>query len=261
MTGMAPTGLRAALAARERLLATFLLVPRVETVELAAEAGFSAVIVDLEHGPITVTALPELAAAARGSGIHAIARLAGGAPEEIGKALDTGVSGVMVPHVGSREEAEAVVAAGRYPPAGERSINPYTRGNAYDLGGAVAVGEVDAGVALIAMLEGADAAANLEDICRVPGLDAVFIGPVDLSASLGLQGDSEHPDVIAAVQDALGVTARAGRTTGAYAPTPAAGARWAAAGASLVAVSVDLAMTLAAFRSAANAFAELSGEP
>jgi len=251
------TGLRAALAARDPFLATFLLLPRVEMVELAARAGFSAVIVDLEHGPITVAVLPELAAAARAEGIHAIARLAGNTPEEIGKTLDTGVSGVMVPHVGSRQQAEEVVAAGRFPPAGDRSINPYTRGNGYDLGGAVTVSEVNARVGLIAMLEGADVVANFADICRVPDLDAIFIGPVDLAASLGLEGDSEHPDVIAAVRDALGRAVRAGRPAGAYAPTPAAGVRWSAAGASLVAVSADVAMILGAFRSAAATFEEL----
>lgn len=242
--------LRAALLDREPLLATFLLLPRVEIVEMVAAAGFSAVIIDLEHGPIGVADLPPLLAAANGAGIYAVARLPETSTAAIGQALDTGVDGVMVPHIASVEDAEAVVRAGRYQPAGDRSINPYTRGNRYALGVRETPVDVNDRVALIAMLEGPDALSNLEAICRVRELDAAFIGPVDLAASLGLAGQAEHPSVITAVAESLRRVAAAGHASGVYAPTPEAGARWVTAGASLVALCADIALALRAFTDA-----------
>jgi 4-hydroxy-2-oxoheptanedioate aldolase len=228
------------------------MLPRVEIVELFAKAGFSAVIIDLEHGPIEVGDLPPLSAAARASGIYSIVRISENSATEIGKTLDSGVDGVMVPHISSASDAERVVAAGRFAPAGERSINPYTRGNAYDLYSET-TDSINQRVALIAMLEGADMLTSLEAICSVDGLDAVFIGPVDLAGSLGLGGESEHPDVIAAVMNALERVQAAGCASGVYAPTPSASARWVAAGGSLVALSADIALAHGAFASARSA--------
>ena len=240
-------GLRGTLLARQNIVATFLMLPRTEIVETLAKAGFDAVIIDLEHGPMVASDLPPLVSAARASGIRAIARVARNSAVEIGHALDAGVDGVLVPHVTSAADAESVVNAGRFAPAGDRSVNPYARGNGYDLGVDETTESINRSVGIIAMLEGADAIANLETIGSVPGLDAIFIGPVDLSSSLGLGGDTEHPLVIEAVTEALARANDAGCYTGIYAPTPEAGARWLAAGARLVALSADVAMAMRAF--------------
>ena len=127
--------LRAALGDGRSLLATFLLLPRVEVVEMLAVSGFDAVIVDLEHGPTTRSELTTVVSAAQGAGLFAIARLGTRSDDEIGRALDSGVDGLLVPHVSSATEAETIVRAGRFPPTGDRSINPYTRGNAYGVDG------------------------------------------------------------------------------------------------------------------------------
>jgi 2-keto-3-deoxy-L-rhamnonate aldolase RhmA len=216
--------LRSVLRGRQAVVATFVLLPRIEIVELAATAGFAAVVIDLEHSPITISDLPALAAAARGAGIYAIARVANNIAQTIGQALDAGVDGVMVPHVSSTAEARAVVEAGRYAPTGDRSINPFTRGNYYRLGVAQTTEDVNRRVALIAMLEGADSLAQLDEICAVDELDALFIGPVDLAASLGLSGNSEHPTVVSAVRGTLARIHSSTRASGVYASTPEAGA-------------------------------------
>lgn len=249
-------GLRQALRDGPCVLATFVLLPRVEIVEMMAAAGFDAVVLDLEHGPIEIADVAPLAAAAQGAGMFAVARVAGDSASEIGRVLDGGVDGVLVPHASSREEAERVVRAGRLPPRGERSINPFVRGHRYGVAGAVDLAATDARVALLAMLEGADALTQLSDICAVEDLDALFVGPVDLSASLGFAGQAEHPEVVAAVADVIARTRKAGRVPGVFAPTPQAAARWIDMGAGLVAVSTDVAMAGAAFSGALAAAVE-----
>jgi 2-keto-3-deoxy-L-rhamnonate aldolase RhmA len=245
---MREVSLRASLNNGDSVVATFLLLPRLEVVELASAAGFGAVIIDLEHGPIAAIDLPALAAAARGSGIYAIARVADNSATAIGQALDAGVDGVMVPHVCSPADAKQVVSSGRYAATGDRSLNPYTRGNGYDLGNGTTTRDIDERVALIAMLEGADIMGSLEAICDVSELDAIFVGPVDLSASLGLKGNSDHPKVVAAVTDALTRVRAAHRAFGVYASTADAGGRWLDMGAALVAVSADTAVLLGGLR-------------
>jgi 4-hydroxy-2-oxoheptanedioate aldolase len=255
-------GLRAALASEPPLLATFLLLPRVEVVEMLALSGFDAVIVDLEHGPASRAELTAVVAAAQGAGLFAIARLGNPSEDEIGRVLDTGVDGLLVPHVSSPSEAEAIVRAGRFPPTGDRSINPYTRGNSYGVDGSAAYREVNGRVALVAMVEGSGALSALEAIGRTPELDGIFVGPVDLSSSLGFPGQPEHPLVVEAVRDVLARIRAGGLAAGVYAPTPEAAARWLDAGAGLVALSADNAMLVRSLTDwAARAKAGTPAEP
>jgi 4-hydroxy-2-oxoheptanedioate aldolase len=246
-----PRNLRAALRERRPLLATFVLIPRLEIIELLAAAGFGAVLLDLEHGPIGPAELPLMAAAAQGAGMFAIARVAEGTAAEIGRVLDAGVDGVLVPHVSSPEAARRLVEFGRFPPAGDRSINPYVRGTGY--GDHAGLDAVNDRIALVAMLEGADALENLDAICAVDGLDGAFVGPVDLSAALGHPGHPEHPEVVAAVGDVLDRVSVAGLASGVYAPTAEAATRWLDRGAQLVALSADSAMALRGFRAGSEA--------
>jgi 4-hydroxy-2-oxoheptanedioate aldolase len=222
------------------------MIPRIEIVEMIAAAGFDAVLVDLEHGPITTAELGPLVTAGQGRGLYVIARIAPGA--EIGPILDLGVDGVLAPHVTSASDAAALVRAGRFPPQGDRSLNPYVRGTAYGTSDAAGPHEANDRTALIAMLEGAQALVELDAICAVNDIDAVFIGPVDLSGALGLVGQPEHPKVIEAIRDTFRRLERHDIGTGIYAPSPQAAARWLAAGATLVAISADVAMGMHAFR-------------
>lgn len=254
-------GLRAALAQRQRLVGTFLMIPRVEIVEMLAAAGFDAVLVDLEHGAIEVSDLMGLAAAAQGSGMYAIARLASSEEHVLARALDAGVDGVLVPHVSSAEEARRLVRAGRFPPAGDRSLNPYVRGLRYDRGKRAGREEANRRVALLAMVEGADAVRQLDDICAVDGLDGVFVGPVDLSASLGVPGEPEHPLVVEEVGRIFSRVAELDVASGIYAPTAEAAARWFRASASLVALSADVAMAVREFTATRAAVVEAVGGP
>ncbi|WP_165556170.1 HpcH/HpaI aldolase family protein [Kribbella pittospori] len=242
-----------------RLTATFLLIPRLELVELLANAGFDAVVIDLEHGPVAVAELPGLVAAGHGAGVYVLARLGERTPATIGGVLDSGVDGVVLPHVDSADDARDAVDSARFPPEGSRSLNPYVRAAGYDAAESFLT-TANAGVAVLVMVEGKDGLAALDDIASVAGVDAVFVGPVDLSASLGLPGEPEHPVVLETVRDLMERLALAGVGTGIYCPTPDAAARWQRAGARLATLSADIAMASAGFRRTVEELHDLNTE-
>ena len=234
------------------LLGTFVIVPRLEIVEIAALAGFDLVVLDQEHGPIGVESLPSLLAAASGAGILCVVRVAECRAKLIEAALDAGADGVLVPHVSSAESARTAVAASRFAPEGRRGVNPYVRAGAYgtDTG---FVAEANARAACIAMVEGREGAEAVEGILAVGGLDAIFVGPVDLASSLGVPGQPEHPLVVEAVGELIAKGRAAGVATAVFAPTPEAVRRWLNLGVRLVALSIDTALILDGMRAAARA--------
>lgn len=240
-------GLRSRLRSGWPVTATFVMIPRVEIVEMAAAAGFDGVVCDLEHGSMTAADLPALHAGARSAGAYCIARTATRQETDIARALDMGADGVIVPHVDSRQAAEQVAAAGRFPPAGERSLNPYVAGTGYGLHHANPTSTANAQVALVVMIEGADALAAADQIADVAEIDAIFIGPVDLAGSLGYPGNPEHPEVIAAIRQLIARLTSRGKPIGIYAPTAEAARRWLDQGAALVVTSADAAMAGSAF--------------
>jgi 2-keto-3-deoxy-L-rhamnonate aldolase RhmA len=243
------TGLRRRLQDGPALVGTFVTVPRVEIVEIAAVSGFDLVVLDTEHGPFGVEALPALIAAGQGAGLAVVVRVAENSEQVIGAVLDAGADGVLIPHVTGAEDAGAAVRAARLPPAGSRSVHGWVRAARY---GAIAdyATSGDAGVAVLVMAEGTDAIGDLPGILATPGLDAVFVGPMDLSASLGLTGQPDHPRVRALAGDVLTAATAHGRAGAIFAPTAAAAATWLAAGARLVVLSVDADLTRRGFAAA-----------
>jgi 2-keto-3-deoxy-L-rhamnonate aldolase RhmA len=169
-------------------------------------------------------------------------------PVEISRSLDMGVDGVIVPHIGSRRAAEQVAAAGRFPPVGQRSLNPYVRGVGYGLKGDHPTGEANGRAALIVMIEGEEALSAVDDIAAVPEIDGLFVGPIDLAGSLGFPGQPEHPEVVQRIRALIRRLTQRGTAVGIYAPTAEAARRWLAEGATLVVASADNAMTMTAFR-------------
>jgi 2-keto-3-deoxy-L-rhamnonate aldolase RhmA len=246
---MSYLGLRGRLRLPSQMIGTFIMIPRVEIVEMAAIAGFDAVVFDLEHGAIEVEDLPPLCAAAAAGGAATIARIASHSDIEIGRALDMGVDGIIVPHVSSISSANAVVDAGRFPPMGTRSLNPYVRGLHYAGSEPNALDNANSSAAFIAMIEGSDAVEIATEIGDIDGIDGLFIGPVDLAGELGFPGQPEHPEVVAVIRKLIARLCERGVATAIYAPNASAANRWFAEGVSLVVVSADNAVILDAFRS------------
>jgi 4-hydroxy-2-oxoheptanedioate aldolase len=222
------------------------------TAEALAHLGFDWLCVDLQHGLLDYSDLTSMLPAISTSAATPLVRVPWNEPYEIMKALDAGAYGVIVPMVNDRAEAEKAVAACRYPPDGFRSFGPM-RAALY--GGRGYAQEANGQVACIAMIETRDGLDNLDDIVTTPGLDAVYIGPSDLSLALGLPvtGDSDHPEHAAAVTRIEKACRRAGIAVGIHTSSLAYATKYLAAGFNLVTLGSDAGFMMRA------AVADLAG--
>ncbi len=182
------------------LLGLIVKMPAAATVELAGHSGFDFVMVDMEHGPCGMTELEHHVRAADSAGIRVLVRVSDEQSPDILRALDAGAHGIVVPHVTSAEGAARAAALTRYPPDGRRSLALSTRAARH--GTRAAEEHLEAAsreIALIVQIEDAEALACVPEILDADGVTGVFIGPADLSASLGWPGQLDHPDVVAAI--------------------------------------------------------------
>ncbi|MDB5539933.1 MAG: hypothetical protein JWQ89_1660 [Devosia sp.] len=234
---------RARLKAGAPLLAPFSIIPSIEVVELIGLAGFDGIILDLEHGAHGSEALGPLILAARARSIYPLVRVRSSEPTEIAAALDAGAAGVIVPQIGSVEEAERAVKAARFAPDGNRGANPFVRGADYS-GRAEWFAEANRDVAILLMIEGQGGVDAMHEIAALPNLDGIFIGPMDLSHALGVPGEMGHPKVVSAIKDVIDACKAAGVTTGIFAGTGELARRWIGRGVTLVGTGVDTSYIL-----------------
>jgi 2-keto-3-deoxy-L-rhamnonate aldolase RhmA len=190
------------------LFGTILSLGATEVAELLAGAGFDWLFVDAEHGALEPRDVLHLLQAVAGR-TACLVRVPALDEAWIKRALDAGADGVIVPQVSTAEEAEAAVRFAHYPPRGRRGLGT-ARANRYGLGLAGHLDRARAQVTVVVQAETAAGVGNIEAIARVPDLDAVFVGPFDLSASLGHPGEVDHP----LVRDAIGRIARVCRAAG-----------------------------------------------
>jgi 4-hydroxy-2-oxoheptanedioate aldolase len=220
------------------LIATFSIIPAIEVVELIGLAGFDAVILDTEHGAHGSEALGPLLLAAMARGIYPIVRVRSSDPTEIAAALDAGAAGVIVPQISSLADAERAVRAARFAPEGNRGANPFVRAADYS-GRAAWYAEANRDVAVLLMIEGRGALEAVDEIVRLPNLDGIFIGPVDMSHALGVPGETGHADVVAAIRTVVAACTGQGITAGIFAGTSETAKRWMGEGVSLVGLGAD----------------------
>ena len=207
--------------------------------ELSACAGFDWLLIDAEHAPNDLRSALRQLQAIEGTGAQAIARVADGDPVRIKRYLDAGVQSLLVPMVDTAEQAEALAAAVRYPPRGVRGLaTSITRASRWAQIDDYAA-QADAQICLIVQAETVTALDNLKAIAAVDGVDSVFVGPSDLSASMGYLGQPGHPEVQAAVAQALRDIAASGKAPGTLAGTPEAVRTHSANGAKFLGVGSD----------------------
>lgn len=237
------------------LFGTFIQFPSQSMIEVIGHAGLDFVIVDLEHGEFGIAEVPGLCRAAAYSGLHAIVRVPDNDPVMIGKALDFGANAILVPHIENAADADAAVAAARYPPTGIRGAYPILRaahyGSAYEPGWEARENER---ISVILLIEGTAGVENLAEIVATPGVDGIFIGPVDLSHSLGLAGDANHPRVRDLVRQVAATANAAGIQTGTFCQSMEVAVGYAAAGFKLLAHGVDSQVLLSGYTAARKAF-------
>lgn len=207
------------------------------TAESAARMGYDYVVVDLQHGIASDPEALAMMQAAEAAGAIPVARVSTNHSMTIGRALDAGALAVIVPMVNSAEDARAAVAACRYAPEGTRSYGPVAAISRYSDDYARVANDT---VACLVMIETAEALHNLDEILSVPGIDGVYVGPVDLSLTLGLapQPYNDDPVFHEAIDAVLAACARHGIVPGIHADGTLA-ARWIERGFRLITVGYD----------------------
>jgi 2-keto-3-deoxy-L-rhamnonate aldolase RhmA len=178
-----------------------LTLPSPEVAEVCATAGFDWLFIDMEHGLVEFADVQRMIQAA--GPCPCVVRVPMNETTWIGKALDTGATGVIVPHVNTAAEARRLTRAGRYPPKGDRSIS-VARAQGFGARVQDSVDSDNDNVVLVPQAEHIEAARHIDEIVGTPGVDAVFIGPFDLSGSLGKPGrigDVEVQAAIATIRD------------------------------------------------------------
>jgi len=193
-------------------------IPHSSIAEIMGQAGYDWIAFDLEHGAISVHQLPDLCRAVELGGTLPLVRLAQGFPKECKQALDAGAGGVIVPMISDARHLIAVRDACRWPPAGSRGVG-FSRANLFGKNFERYGHEAQAPL-LVAMIEGQSAIANLPAILSVEGLDAILIGPYDLSASMGMTAQFESPAFLSAIGDILASAERSGIPCGVHVVMP-----------------------------------------
>ena len=237
-----------ALAARQAQIGLWLSLAHPYAAEACATAGFQWLLIDGEHAPNDVRSTLAQLQAVAAYPAQPVVRAVEGNTALIKQLLDIGVQNLLVPMVDTPEQAQALVAATRYPPEGVRGV-----------GAAVArasrwgarrdyLNEANGEVCLLVQAETTTALANLAAICDVKGVDGVFIGPADLAASMGHRGNPGHPDVQAAIEQAIATIVASGKAAGTLTGDATLARRYLELGATFVAVGIDITLMVQAAR-------------
>lgn len=179
-------------------IGSWIQIPHASVAEIMGQAGYDWVAVDMEHGAISVHQLPDIFRALELGGTLPLVRLAHGQPKDCKLALDAGAGGVIVPMVETAAQLTDVRNACRWPPAGTRGVG-FSRANLFGKYFDAYREEAQAPL-LVAMIEHVRAVEGLEEILSIEGLDAILIGPYDLSASMGMTAKFDAPEFIAVME-------------------------------------------------------------
>ena len=186
---------------------------------LAAEAGAEWAVFDMEHTGWGFDTIRRLVAAARTTTLAPLVRVPANERHFIGRALDIGASGVLVPMVHTRADALAAVSAALYPPDGDRGAAFTMAHDGYTDGDVAAkMRQANENVLVVAMIESAEAVENAPAIAAVDGVDVLWVGQFDLTSALGVPGQTDHPDYVAAVERVMGACRAHGKAPGIMAP-------------------------------------------
>jgi 2-dehydro-3-deoxyglucarate aldolase/4-hydroxy-2-oxoheptanedioate aldolase len=232
------TDFKERLARGDAFIGAFVCLPCPESAELLAEIGYDWLVLDTEHGPYGALEA-QRALQAVGHRCPCVVRVPANDDVWIKKALDIGAAGVLVPMVNTAAMAAQIVRACKYAPAGTRGMG-LARAHRYGTGFQDYVARANDCVAVIVQAEHIEAVEQIEAIVRVPGIDAVFVGPYDLSASMGKPGEISDPGVQAAIRRVRDATLAAGVRLGIYCSDGEAARGFVRQGYTLIGMSTDI---------------------
>lgn len=231
--------LKQQLRAGETLYGSFVSLGSADSTEIMALAGFDFLVIDTEHGPWSVETALNLVRACDARGVPSIVRVPDAAEATILKSLDIGPAGLQVPQVGTAETAEGIVRAAHYHPKGHRGLAMPRAANY----GAMSVDEYFARTAeellVVAQCESSEGLEALETVAAVPDIDVIFLGPFDLSHSLGIPGQVDHPAIKEAERRIVEACEKNGKAAGIFVGSGEAARRRAEEGFRYITVSMD----------------------
>jgi 4-hydroxy-2-oxoheptanedioate aldolase len=229
-------------------IGVFCELPTPASVEIIGAAGWDFVVIDCEHAPITAQMLPDFIRASEAARIPAIVRVPENNAAAIQQALDAGAAGVQIPQISSVEAARAAVSAARFHPLGMRGFNPFVRAARYS---AQPVAEfLNNETTVVLQIESTEGLRAVDKILEIPGIDVLFIGPYDLSQSLGIPGQTSDPRVFQAGEAIVSKASARGVSVGVFTNSEQEAERWKQIGIQYLCYSVDTVMLLGALRSA-----------
>lgn len=232
-----------------RVFGTFMEIPSPAVVELLGLAGFDFVVVDGEHGPFDNGDIEYMVRAGFAADISVVVRVAENHTARAAQPLDWGAAGVQIPHISGMECARNAVRATKYHPIGERGIQPYVRAASYrTFSTADYLAGANEDTLLVAQVEGVEGVRNLESLLALDGIDVVFIGPYDLSQSLGIPGQVTDRRVKHAVADAVRLASMAGKWIGTFCDDVQTALAYSRIGVSYLTVSIDASIFLTGAR-------------
>ncbi|WP_394790788.1 HpcH/HpaI aldolase/citrate lyase family protein [Rhodoferax sp.] len=244
MSSLPVNTFKQALASGRPLIGLWCNFAHLASVECVAHSGFDWLLLDMEHTQSNLDTISSQLLALRGTPSAAVVRVPSNDMAFIKRLLDAGTSNLMVPNIRSAAEALDAVSYTRFAPQGLRGVAGSTRGGGYTRYKDYMARANDE-IALVLQIESREALDELDAICRVPGVDAVFIGPADLAASLGYRGQVAHPEVQAAISKAIAIGKAAGKAVGIL-TVDGKGEPYLEQGATMVGVGTDMHLLIAA---------------
>lgn len=218
-------------------------------IEVIGHAGFDFVILDMEHGPNGLETVQNLIRAAEKVDLIPIVRVPENDLNMISKVLDIGAAGVQVPQITNAEDVKKVLNVAKFSPFGERGACRYVRAANYSSTDKKIYFEEANESILIIQLEGQEALENLNEILEVKGPDIIFVGPYDLSQSLGVTGEIDHPLVIEKMKEIVDACLQKNILVGNFNDTPEQAKFWVDQGLSYLSISVDMGIMYNASKS------------
>lgn len=215
-------------------------------IESFGKGGIDFCILDMEHGSVSYERLSDLIRACECSGTLPIVRVADITEEYIGKALDLGAYGVQIPQVNNKASAEQAIRFARFYPKGQRGVCRYVRAADYSGKNKYDYFQEANKTLIILQVEGLEGVSNIDEILTVPGIDVVFIGPYDLSQSLGVPGDVHHEKVVEQMKFIIKKASMAGTAIGTFVDNPRDAHYWKNMGVKYIANSVDVGIVYSA---------------
>ncbi len=210
--------------------------------------GLDFVIYDMEHGRCDITLLEQMIASCRGSGIVPMARVPDLNSAPLSRVLDVGAGGVMVPRVETRQQTEEIVRQLKYPPQGRRGVALGVAHDLYRAGDAEFFAQANEETMVIIQMESVLAFENLESIVSVPGVDVAWVGHYDLTLSMGVPGQFDHPQFLRAMDDLVAACRRHGVAPGFLPPTEESAVHWISKGFRMLSLGSDIGVFLNAMK-------------